>query len=166
MDGGITRNDSGESEHVDLVLSQGATKNGLKADFLYRNISNAGNRMTMIPKPTKCSGPRKAWTMRFLITPEQLPAIPGDGDLAWDANYSEGKDRPRTVLIKGDHVLFAEPASWKAIQDCYEQIWRMGKERYGSRVRDLVPTAASEMWFYGDKMSGPILRASIRDEVV
>jgi hypothetical protein len=110
---------------------------------------------------------RKASTTWFLTTPEQLPAIPGDGDLylTWDADYSEGKDQPRTVLLNGDQVLFTKPASWEAIEDRYEQFCRMVRDRYGTRVRDLVPTAASEMWLYRDKISGPILRAGIRDEV-
>jgi len=46
---------------------------------------------------------------------EIFAGMGGDGDLylTWDADYSEGKDQPRTVI--GDQVLFSEPASWEAI---------------------------------------------------
>ena len=73
-----------------------------------------------------------------LTRAEQLPDIPGEEDmyLTWDANYSEGNDRPQTVIRHGDHVLFSEPASWEAIENRYEAICRVLKEKYGARVRD------------------------------
>jgi len=107
----------------------------------------------------------KAFWAVALTKPEQLPDIPGDDDLylTWDADYSEGNDRPRTVIRNGDQVLFSEPASWEAIGDhCrdgrYEHICQILKQKYGDRVCDLLPTAASEMWLYGDRLAGPTIR--------
>jgi len=104
-----------------------------------------------------------------LTKPEQLPDIPGDDDLyfTWDADYSEGKDQPRTVIRNGDQVLFSEAASWEAIgfpgdgSSRYEGICKILKQKYSDRVRDLLPTKASEMWLYGDKLSGPMFRGRI-----
>ena len=39
------------------------------------------------------------------------------------------------------------------------------KQKYGDRVRDLEPTENSEMWLYGDKLSGPTFRARIVDKM-
>ena len=108
-----------------------------------------------------------------LTKPEQLPDTPGSDDLylTWDADYSEGKDQPQTVIRNGDQVLFSEPASWEAIgfpgdrSSRYEGICKVLKQKYGKRVRDLLPTEASEMWLYGDKLSGPTFRARIVHDV-
>lgn len=74
-----------------------------------------------------------------------------------------------TVIRNGDQVLFSEPAAWEAIgfphKSRYEGICEVLKQKYGDRVRDLVPTEASEMWLYGDKLSGPTFRARTVDEV-
>ena len=106
------------------------------------------------------------WKMA-LTRAEQLPEIPGEEDLylTWGADYSEGKDRPQTVIRHGERVLFTEPASWEAIENRYEAICRLLKAKYGVRLRELAPTPASELWLYGDKISGDILRAFIRARV-
>ncbi len=68
-------------------------------------------------------------------------------------------------------MLFTEPISWEAIglpgveYSRYEEICKILKQKYGDRVRDLVPTAASEMWLYGDKASGLMFRRIIVDKV-
>jgi hypothetical protein len=57
----------------------------------------------------------------------------------WDADYSEGKDQPRTVIRNGDTVLFSEPASWEAVgfpgegSSRYEGICKVLKQKYGNR---------------------------------
>jgi hypothetical protein len=115
----------------------------------------------------------KAFWAVALTKPEQLPDIPGDDDLflTWDADYSEGRDQPRTVIRNGDQVLFSEPAAWEAIgfpgdgSSRYEGICKVLKQKYGDRVRELEPTNASRMWLYGDKMPGPTFRARIVDDV-
>jgi len=104
---------------------------------------------------------REAFWKIALTRAEQLPEIPGEEDLylSWDADYSEEKDRPQTVIRHGDRVLFSEPASWEAIEGRYEAICRVLKEKYGARVRELGPTPASELWLYGDHGAGDVMRA-------
>ena len=108
----------------------------------------------LLPKTTRLC---LAFWAVALTRPEQLPDIPSDDDLylTWDADYSEGKDQPGTVIRNGDQVLFSEPAAWEAIGDhCrdgrYEGICKILKAKYGDRVRDLVPTERSWIWLYGD----------------
>ena len=90
--------------------------------------------------------------------------------LTWDLICPE-QHKETVVIRNGDQVLFSEPASWEAIGDPgrpnsrYQGICKILKQKYGERVHDLEPTDASEMWLYGDKLSGPTLRALIHDEV-
>ncbi len=100
----------------------------------------------------------------------QLPDIPDTHGrwlyLTWDAVWSEERsDRPQTVIRHGDRVLFSKPANWQAIHDEYESICKILKEKYGERLRDVVPTPESEMWLYGDSLSGPIWRDWVRERV-
>jgi hypothetical protein len=69
------------------------------------------------------------------------------------------------VIRHGYRVLFSEPACWEAIGTRYEDICKILREKYGQRVRDLVPTPASEMWLYGDKVVGSAIRVSISEHV-
>ncbi len=86
--------------------------------------------------------------------------------LTWDAIWSEERgDRPQTVIRHGDRVRFTKPANWQAIHDEYESICKILKEKYGERLRDVVPTPESEMWLYGDSLSGPIWRDWVREQI-
>lgn len=104
---------------------------------------------------------REAFWKLALTRAEQLPDIPGQDDLylVWDADYSAGQDRPLSLIRHGESVLFSEPASWEAIEGRYEFICRVLKDKYGPRLRELVPTPASELWLYGDHGAGDIMRA-------
>jgi len=47
----------------------------------------------------------------------------------------------------------------------YEGICKILKAKYGDRVRDLLPTEASELWLYGDRLAGPTIRPSVCHEI-
>jgi len=84
---------------------------------------------------------------------DQLPDIEEkEFSLTWSV---EGSDLVEdTVISLGDRCLWREPSG-------YENYWRfieiaeMLKQRYGSRVKDLVPTRESELSLYGDRLSSP-----------
>ncbi len=61
--------------------------------------------------------------------------------------------------------MFSNPANWQAIHDECESICKLLKEKYGERLRDVVPTPESEMWPYGDSLSGPLWRDWVREPV-
>lgn len=70
----------------------------------------------------------------------------------------------------GEQVLFSEPASWEAIGDPgrdsrFEDICKVLKQKYGDRVRDLDPVWNSEMWLFGDKLSGSFLQFCVVKDV-
>jgi hypothetical protein len=74
-------------------------------------------------------------------------------------------DKQETVIRCGDQVLFSELSSWEAIESRYEPICQILKHKYGERLLDVVPTPESEMWLYGDCLSGLMRRKCIRDRV-
>lgn len=98
-----------------------------------------------------------------LTRADQLPELPGEEDLTliWDIEVEDGHERPRTLIRDGERVLFSEPASWEALDNRYESICQVLREKYGARMRDLVPTRRSEMWLYGDKLAGSQIRLFI-----
>jgi hypothetical protein len=96
-------------------------------------------------------GFRKDFAGRKLVSPEQLPDIEG-GELifVWDIETQQkGGD---TLIRCGSEILWREPAYW----ECYKRFAEVAailKQKYGGRVRDLVPTVASYLYLYGDRMS-------------
>ena len=89
------------------------------------------------------TGPFKDKTLWFVSyekvvagTPEALPFPPGSS----------------TTVTQGDEeVLWSVKLAWEAIGDhCrdgrYEHICKILKAKYGYRLRDLLPTEASEIW--------------------
>jgi len=82
-------------------------------------------------------------------------------DLRWD---QEGEE---VVIRLGDRELWREPVRYEALWR-YRELLAMLQERYGPRVRDLEPTAASWYCLLGDDLSssGSIdhLRAGLRKD--
>lgn len=79
-----------------------------------------------------------------LVAAEQLPELPdGDLNLVWD--QVEGETR----ILRGDTVVWSEPLAYEGFER-YERIARFLKEKYGDRVRDLVPADRSLLFLYGD----------------
>ena len=70
--------------------------------------------------------------------------------LEWGFSHDEISDS-RTLIKLGDRIICSEPA-------VYEGAWRFAqvatilKAKYGSRLKDLVPTERSCLYLYGDKV--------------
>jgi len=89
--------------------------------------------------------------MEKLREPEQLPEIDEDSfTLVWDNEYSNPDDR-RTLIKHGETLIFSEPARWEEYER-FAEAADVLKARYGHRLKDLVPTPASEDWLFGDKL--------------
>ncbi|HOP39539.1 MAG TPA: hypothetical protein PLI53_00715 [Geobacteraceae bacterium] len=81
---------------------------------------------------------------KCLASPGQLPDLPGeDITLSWDLEQGE------TLVRNGELVIWREPAIYEGF-DRFEQIARILKEKYGNRLRDLVPDNRSKLFLYGD----------------
>jgi hypothetical protein len=55
----------------------------------------------------------------------------------------------RTVICYKESVIFSEPAIYEGF-DRFAEVARILKSKYGSRLKDLVPTEASGTYLYGD----------------
>jgi hypothetical protein len=96
-----------------------------------------------------------------LQSPEQLPDLEGDTlELLWDFVTEDGTRY--TVIRHAATVVWRELAIWQGIER-FEEIAAMLKARYGERLHDLIPTEASELYLYGDKLSGPDRVERIRE---
>ena len=104
-----------------------------------------------------------------LKAPSQLPEIGGnDLVLEWDfADADPGQARAgpmsrETVIRHGQFEVWREPAQWEGYERFIE-VLGMLRERYGARLKDLVPTATSELFLYGDRLASPHLVHKARD---
>jgi len=88
-----------------------------------------------------------------LKSPDQLPQINKlFFVLTWD---SDGERGPENVLIKlGDKVIWKE-LEWFEGWTRFIEVGDILKEKYGARLRDVIPTRAAEMDLYGDHLGAP-----------
>lgn len=100
---------------------------------------------------------------RKLSSLDQLPPIESKAfTLAWDV---QGTKHPYDTVIKlGQQVVFVEPAVWEGYQRFIE-VAGILRAKYGPALRDLVPTAASELYLYGDKSAAPQLIEDARKQI-
>jgi hypothetical protein len=88
-----------------------------------------------------------------LVNKEQLPQVNSTSfTLTWDFVKTNGERR--AVIRHDNRVLFSEPALWEGYER-FEKVCKIVREKYDARVHDLVPTARSEMYLYGDVLSAP-----------
>jgi hypothetical protein len=102
---------------------------------------------------------QKEYRALCLQSPEQLPDLQDDVfELLWD---QEGGD---TQIKKGDLVIWSEPVAYEGF-DRFERIALILKEKYGSSVKDLVPTDRSRLFLYGDYFPAVYHVRKIRKEL-
>ncbi len=78
-----------------------------------------------------------------------LPDLPDPVlDLLWDQEGDE------VVLRLGDREVWREPVRYEAVWR-FDEVLALLREKYGARLRDLLPTPASEYHLYGDKLWSP-----------
>jgi len=79
-----------------------------------------------------------------LASAGQLPDLPeGEITLSWDM------EQDQTQIRNGETVVWSEPVAYEGF-DRFEQVAVILKEKYGSRLKDLVPTDRSKLFLYGD----------------
>ena len=102
---------------------------------------------------------RKAFLKRLdaeeLKPDSPLPDLPGDTlVLFWDWERDDSNDSGLTVIRHGATVLWREPCVWEGY-DRYFDVLAILKQRYGSRLHDLIPTTGTHTYLYGDAISSP-----------
>ena len=100
---------------------------------------------------------------RKLREPSQLPDIHSPSFiLHWD--FVDSGLNKETLIKHGDTIIFREPAIYEGYERFIEMA-RILRARYGSPLRDLVPTGCSETYLYGDRLSSPEIVAQARRQI-
>jgi hypothetical protein len=95
----------------------------------------------------------RRWDEARLRSADQLPDLEGPTlALAWD--IVEDDTGHVTVLRHGHTAVWHEPALWEGYER-FAEIVLILREKYGARLVDVVPTEASKLYLYGDKLSAP-----------
>ena len=83
----------------------------------------------------------------------------------WDLEGQDDEDW--TVLRHDGQEIWRELAYYEGYQR-FAAVFEILRERYGSRLAEVRPTPASEVYLYGDKLSAPEtverLNASLGDD--
>jgi hypothetical protein len=100
---------------------------------------------------------------RKLRASSQLPDIESTSfKLRWD--FAETELGSETLLMSGDKVVFREPALFEGYERFIE-VAEILRARYGTALRDLVPTKGSEIYLYGDRSTSPDTVAKARRRI-
>lgn len=116
-----------------------------------REAAAAGNPRAIkeLPRAEEQIAYRRKMYASLLRDEEQLPDLDGDQlVLDWDQVSVDGEHW--TVLRHGDRELVRELTYWEGIGR-FEEVVAILRARYGSRLVELRPTAASWTYLRGDK---------------
>lgn len=96
----------------------------------------------------------------------QLPDLDGD-EVIIDWDFEEVGDEEWTVLRHNGSEIWWEIAYYEGYRR-FAKVVEILRDRYGSRLVEVRPTPASELFLYGDKLSAPQfvddLNASLRTD--
>lgn len=94
-----------------------------------------------------------------LHSPEQLPDIDAvEFTLLWDQVEGE------THITLSDRIIWSEPLAYEGF-DRYGKIALILHEKYGSRLKDLIPADRSLLFLYGDFASSIDYVKKVRKEL-
>jgi hypothetical protein len=100
---------------------------------------------------------------RKLREPSQLPDISEPSfTLSWD--FVDHGSHRETLIKHGEKIIFAEPALWEGYER-FVEVAEILHNRYGTAPRDLIPTAASKLYLYGDYSGSPAVVAAARERI-
>jgi hypothetical protein len=106
---------------------------------------------------------RADFLARSLKSASQLPDLEGNSfALSWDVEGSGLNSNTRISL--GDYCIWREPSGWENF-DRFIEIATILKQKYGSSLKDLVPTPASLDSLFGDNLAAPRLVAAARSKL-
>lgn len=100
---------------------------------------------------------------------DQLPDLEGDDiRLSWDFE-TDDQGEGFTVIRRRDDAG-PNPVIWRetAVFEGYERFERVAtilKDKYGSRLKELVPTSRSELYLYGDSLTADDKVARMREKL-
>ena len=100
------------------------------------------------------------WEAASLKSADQLPDLQGaELTLAWD--WLENEQKHCTVIRHGHTEVWHELACYEGYER-FQEILKILKAKYGSRLVDVVPTDASTLYLHGVSMSAIGIVQNIR----
>jgi hypothetical protein len=102
---------------------------------------------------------KKRFNGLCLSSPEQLPDLDGEEMvLAWD------QDKGDSRVLLGDAAIWSEPVLYEGFER-YVRVALILKDKYGDRVKDLIPTDRSLLFLYGDYYPSMAYVRKVRKEL-
>lgn len=96
------------------------------------------------------------FSKNHLESPSQLPMIEADPlILVWDIEFDSGGETagPSYTTIKHEgQVIWREPSYYECV-DRFNEVVKVLRQKYGDRLKALIPTGRSETYLYGDIIS-------------
>jgi len=120
-----------------------------------RKAAAAGNQRAAAGLPRAEEGEsRHAWATGLLLrNSAQLPDLVGsDVTIDWDFEDRDGE--VWTVLRHLSVEIWREPAFYEG-SPRFVEVFEILRQRYGARLREVRPTAASGAYLYGDRLNSP-----------
>ncbi len=98
---------------------------------------------------------RKRFLVRLeetsLKSPDDLPDLSAaEIRLSWDFHEDEDQES-WTILRHGEQIVWQELAVYEGAER-FVEVLEILKRKYGERLVDVVPTDASEVFLYGDRL--------------
>jgi hypothetical protein len=99
-----------------------------------------------------------------LKSPDDLPELSvSEIRLSWD--FQEDEDQESwTILRHGDQIVWQELAVYEGAER-FVEVLEILKRKYGERLIDVVPTDASEVFLYGDRLRSPGMVENARSQL-
>lgn len=95
----------------------------------------------------------------WLSSPRQLPELEGETlILTWDQIEAD------SLILHGDSIIWREKTGWE-VYDRFEEIAVILKQKYGKRLREIVPTSRSLYALYGDSTAASFHVAHVRESL-
>jgi hypothetical protein len=102
-----------------------------------------------------------AWQAASLKSTDQVPDLAGPAvALVWDEVEGDA-GQPFTVIRHGETEIWREPAFYEGYER-FREVVQILMQKYGKRLVDVVPTPASELYLFGDKLRAPEYVVQIR----
>jgi hypothetical protein len=103
------------------------------------------------------------WEASSLKSADQLPDLEDPAfTLVWDmVGREEGCERLYTVLRHGEQEIWRELACYEGYER-FQEIVKILKAKYGHRLLGVVPTEASTLYLYGDRLAAIKIVEDIR----
>ncbi len=99
-----------------------------------------------------------------LYTTKQLPEIKSDDDLVLVWDEIESENSPQIAIRYGNTIIWKE-YSYFGCFNRFEPIAILLQQKYGAKLKDLIPTRSSEINLYGDQRNAEGIVSGVQGNI-